>query len=258
MTAPFRFLAIASLLTSSLALPAFANGQGKDESARVRVIHASPDTPAVDVLANDALAVFTSVQFEDVTRYAEVPANVYDIKVVPAGAGPDSAAIQANLNLFYGTDYTVVAVDTFENIKALVLVDDNETPEGNRARVRFLHAVPDAPAVDIKVADGPYLYQGMSFEDVGDYLTLPQNGYTLELRVAGTDTLVMELPDVAFRGGGVYTMLAIGLLGDGTLDVMIVEDSRREIGVTPFPPLVQRPQAGVTLQRLEPGGGLRR
>ena len=53
--------------------------------ARVRVVHASPDAPAVDILVNDQL-VFSDVAFEAITDFAEVPADTYNVKVVPAGA----------------------------------------------------------------------------------------------------------------------------------------------------------------------------
>jgi hypothetical protein len=248
MTSPLRSLLIASLLTPLVALPNSANGQSSGATARVRVIHASPDAPSVDVLVNDELALFTSARFGDVTDYAEVPANVYDVKVVPAGGSPASAAIQADLNLFYGTDYTVIAVGTGDDIRPIVLVDDNSQPTGNEARVRFVHAVPDAPAVDIKVADGPYLFQDISFEALGDYVTIPRSRYGIEVRVAGTDTVVLELPEISFRGGSTYTLLATGLLADDSLGVAMAEDNFQQSSVTPLPRLPERPLLGVNPQ----------
>lgn len=251
MTALLRPLMTACLLTSLVALPSTAaDGRMQEDTARVRVIHASPDTPSVDVLVNDELALFSSARFGDVTDYAEVPANVYDVKVVPAGAGPDAAAIEADLNLFYGTDYTVVAVETFDSIRPLVLVDDNELPEAGQARVRFLHAVPDAPAVDIKVAGGPFLFQDLTFESVGDYVTVPMDNYTLEVRVAGSDTVVLSVPNVAFLGGSTYTMLATGLLENGSLSTLLAEDNAQAVTVTPMPKLPAIPLTGIDLNAL--------
>ena len=91
MNAPTRPALITCLVASLVMSATSAAAQGGEDKARVRVIHASPDTPAVDVLVNDELALFSSVMFGDATEYAEAPANVYDVKVVPAGAGPESA-----------------------------------------------------------------------------------------------------------------------------------------------------------------------
>jgi hypothetical protein len=195
--------------------------------ARVRVVHASPDAPAVDIVVNDALRPFTDVEFGDISDYAGVPASVYNVKVTPAGLAPESAVIEADLSLYYNADYTVVAVDFLDNITPIVLLDDNSRPPLRQSRLRFVHASPDAPAVDIKVLDGPYLYQNVSFTEVGDYLEIPEGIYTLQVLVAGTDAVALELPGLLFERGRTYTAFAAGLVG-GTpgLTVLLSEDAR--------------------------------
>jgi hypothetical protein len=58
---------------------------GNMGGARVRVVHASPDAPAVDILVNDG-AAFENLSFEGISDFVEVPAGTYNVKVVPAGA----------------------------------------------------------------------------------------------------------------------------------------------------------------------------
>jgi hypothetical protein len=195
--------------------------------ARVRVVHASPDAPGVDIVVNDSLRPFTDVEFGDISDYAEVTASVYNVKVTPAGLAPESAVIEADLSLYYNADYTVVAVDFLDNITPIVLLDDNSNPPLRQSRLRFVHASPDAPPVDIKVLDGPYLYQNVAFTEVGDYLAIPEGIYTLQVLVAGTDAVALEVPGLFFRRGRTYTAFAAGLVG-GTpgLTVLLSEDAR--------------------------------
>jgi len=197
----------------------------RDNNARVRAVHASPDAPVVDILVNDNPA-FTEVAFGDISPYASVPANVYNVKVVPTGAGPGSAVIDADVNLFFNTDYTVVAVNTLANIEPLVLEDDNGWVWGRKARVRFVHASPDAPAVDIRAVDGPFLFQDIEFKGVGDYVTVPAGTYDLEVQIAGTGDTVLSVPGVTLKRGTTYTAFAVGLAG-GTpaLSVLLSVDS---------------------------------
>ena len=54
-----------------------------DDTATVRVLHASPDAPAVDVLVNDGEA-FSNVSFGDITERAALMADTYNIKVAAA------------------------------------------------------------------------------------------------------------------------------------------------------------------------------
>ena len=50
------------------------------ETARVRVAHASPDAPAVDVCANGATSGFTNLSFLGTTGFADLPVGDYELK----------------------------------------------------------------------------------------------------------------------------------------------------------------------------------
>lgn len=178
--------------------------------ARVRVVHASPDAPAVDVLVNGS-AAFRNAPFKGITDYAGLDTGTYNIQVVPAGA-TTPAVIEADLTL-EARDYTVVAVGRLADIEPLVLVDNNAAPASGKAHVRFVHASPDAPAVDIAVQGGPTLFSNIAFKQVGDYLPVDAGTYDLEVRLAGTDTVALTVPDLTLNDGTVYTVFAMGLAG---------------------------------------------
>jgi hypothetical protein len=202
-----RVLRVAALvLVLSLSVAVVAQ-TGK---ARVRVVHASPDAPAVDVWVNDGVA-FSNAPFKGITDYAALDLGTYNIKVVPTGA-TEPVVIEADLTL-EANDYTVVAVGLLENIEPLVLVDNNATPAEGKAHVRFVHASPDAPAVDIAVKGGPILFSNVAFKEIGDYLPVDAGTYDLEVRLAGTDTVALEVPGLALTAQTVYTVFAMGLAG---------------------------------------------
>jgi hypothetical protein len=194
------------VLVLGLVTTAFAQ-TGK---ARVRVVHASPDAPAVDVLVNDGVA-FSNAPFKGITDYASLDPATYNVKVVPAGA-TEPVVIQADLAL-EAKDYTVVAVGLLENIEPLVLVDNNSAPAAGKAHVRFVHASPDAPAVDVAVKGGPVLFSNVAFKGIGDYLPVDAATYDLEVRLAGTDTVALNVPGLSLTAGTVYTVFAMGLAG---------------------------------------------
>jgi len=82
---------------------------GGGDTARLRVVHASPDAPAVDICADGSLA-FANATFPAATDYAELPAGTYDVRVVAAGAGCDDlAVIAAPLPLVAGQEISVAA-----------------------------------------------------------------------------------------------------------------------------------------------------
>jgi hypothetical protein len=255
MSGVFRGLLALTIVGGLLlsATSAFAAGP------RVRVVHASPDAPAVDVLVNNGVA-FSNAAFKGITPYAALAAGAYDVKVVPAGA-TEPAVISANLTLEADKDYTVVAVGKLAEIEPLVLVDNNSAPAAGKAHVRFVHASPDAPAVDIAVKGGPVLFSNVAFKGVGDYLPVDAATYDLEVRLAGTTTVALAVPGVALNAGTVYTVFAMGLAsGEPALAAVPSVDAASApavlptTGATPFP-LWALVIGGAALMAL--GGGLR-
>ncbi len=110
-------------------------------------------------------------------------------------------------------EYTVAAVGLLANIKPLVLVDNGDPVEATKVWVRFVHASPDAPAVDIAVHGGPVLFAEIEFKQIGDYLEVGAGTYDLEVRLAGTTTVVLDLPGIELSGRTKYSAYAMGLAG---------------------------------------------
>lgn len=204
---PFVLLMVFATVVALMASTAVTFAAGP----RVRVVHASPDAPAVDVLVNGS-AAFTNAPFKGITNYASLEAGTYSVDVVPTGA-TEPKVISANLTLDADKDYTVVAVGKLADIEPLVLVDNNAMPAAGKAHVRFVHASPDAPAVDIAVKDGPVLFPNVAFKGVGDYLPVDAGTYDLEVRLAGTETVALPVNGLTLEAGTVYTVFAMGLAG---------------------------------------------
>lgn len=186
--------------------------EGNMGDARVRVVHASPDAPAVDVWVEGGI-VFENVAFEEITDFVQVPAGVYNVQVVPTGTTMP-VVIEADLDLMGGIDYTVVATDLLADINPVILTADGGGPAAGNAWVRFFHGSPDAPAVDIAVTGGPVLFSNVAFQSGTEYLEVPAGTYDLEARIAGTMDVALALQGLPIEDGTVYTAYATGLVAD--------------------------------------------
>jgi hypothetical protein len=138
-------------------------------TSQLRVAHLSPDAPAVDIWV-DGNRVLQNVAFKGVSNYLSLPAGSYRIQVSPAGAATP-IVIDATVTLEAGKAYTAAATGLLgaNDLKPLVLVDDL-TLDPAKAKVRFVHTSPDAPAVDIAVKGGPVLFSNVEFREASDYL----------------------------------------------------------------------------------------
>jgi hypothetical protein len=217
-------LALVSVFVVGLAGGALAQS---DSMAKVRVIHASPDAPAVDVYVDGEVAV-EGLEFQSGTDYLDLAAGDHQFQVVPAGGDPADAVIDANATVEAGTWYSVVAVGLVAEIEPLIVVDNITEPAEGQAHIKVVHASPDAPAVDIAVAGGPVLFENAEFGAATEYLPVDAGTYDLEVRPAGTEDVALEVPGLALEAGTVYSAYAMGLLEDGSLTVVPFVDSTFE------------------------------
>jgi len=180
----------------------------------VKVIHASPDAPGVDLLVDNAIAG-TNLTFPNNTGYLTVPSGTRNIKVNVTGTM--TTVIEANVDFMQNRNYSVFAVNSVSSIEPLLIEDDLTEPAQGKAHVRFIHLSPDAPVVDITLTDGTVVFGNKAFKDFTPFTPLDAGSYDLEVRVAGTTTVALDLPVITVEAGKIYTIFAKGFLsGTGT------------------------------------------
>ncbi|WP_458189780.1 DUF4397 domain-containing protein [Haladaptatus sp. NG-WS-4] len=180
------------------------------EVARLRIIHAVPGVPAINVFV-DGECVLNGVAYKDVSDYLEFEPGGHTLQFAPAGEGREGAFLKEQLTLEANTDYTyAAAAGTDDTPGPFLFVDNNEMPLGNQVRLRAIHLSTDAPAVDI-AADGDVLVEGLKVGDASDYVEVPAGSYTLEVRPAGEKKAVATF-DVTLAGGTAVSAFAVGLL----------------------------------------------
>jgi len=194
------------------------NGCSKDDDpvaaapspAYVMVVHASPDAPGVDLLVDNAVAG-TNLTFPNNTGYVQVSAGIRNVKVNVTGTS--TTVIEATVPIAEGARYSAFATDSVANIAPLLLVDTLTTPAAGKAHVRFIHLSPNAPAVDITLTNGTVVFGNKTFKEYTSFTPLDAGTYTLEVRVAGTSTVVLTLPPLTLTAGKIYTVFARGFVG---------------------------------------------
>lgn len=175
------------------------------EAGTTRIIHASPDSPAIDLLIDDT-AVFTDVAFGDITDYIAVSAGTHTVTLQTHG---DDTPLLTELLNFAASDHTLAAAGMSSALELLKFVDDNRTPGPGMVRGRLVHLSPGAPAVDVATDDGAVLFSNLGYRDAGDYVEVLAGTFELEIRLAGT-TIVLDTTSLTVRANRVYSMFAIG------------------------------------------------
>jgi hypothetical protein len=214
------------------------DGTGTEsESASVRVAHMAPNAPNVDVYV-DGSAVLEDVPFGAVSEYLAVPAGERQVQITAAG-DPDTVVFEGAVPVEAGMMYTVAATGEIgdmadQEFEPLVLQGDGSAPGDDMARVRLVHASPDAPAVDVTLAsNGDAVFDGVAYGE-SSTTTVPAGDYTLEVRgdTESNDGDVAASFDVSLSGGQAYTAFAAGYLtpddepADTAFDLIVAQDTQ--------------------------------
>lgn len=216
--ANLKRLAVYSMLLSTISLGFTACSEDDETStptpnatARVLVAHASPDAPGVDLLVDNSKVNSAALEFLGSTGYLTVNAGTRNIKV--NAAGTSTSVINADVPFVAGKNYSIFAIDSLSNISAIVVEDDLTAPAAGKAHVRFIHLSPNAPAVDVALTGGSVVWGNYEFQEGSTFAPLDAGTYNLEVRLAGTSTVVLPLPNITLTDGKIYTVYAKGFVG---------------------------------------------
>jgi hypothetical protein len=193
--------------------------------SRLRVLHASPDAPAVDVYLN-GFRELRNVRYKQISNFLNVLPGEHRIQIVPAGKtlaqGP--IVIDTKLNVEKGKVYAVAAAGLLANIKPVVAVDAGEQPRQNRGQVRVWHLSPNAPAVDVVFTQGNAapLAKGLAFEAVTPYGDVAAGAQQVAVQANGATVLTTNL---VVPANGTLTMYIMGLVdGSPQAEVIVSRD----------------------------------
>jgi hypothetical protein len=250
-----------------IAMSSMLAGCGDDDDdddtaiARVRVAHLSPDAPAVDFcLAATGSGVFTGpvlagaggaagLSYGKVTKYLDVDAQRYDVRLVAPGstscatslAGlPDYTQLPA---LAADGSFTIAATGKLAAGGAFTLrayVDDAAVTAAS-AKLRFIHASPATPNVDVGLGGGVAftpVFSGVAFGGIqagqqGYVATGPLNAVEISARATGTTADVLAIKPASLPAGAIATAFAIGEIGNAQtpLRVLLCVDNAEPVGL---------------------------
>ncbi len=200
----------------------------KRDTALVRFVHAIANGASVDVFADDRSA-FTNIAYKTVTPYREMTGTRFTFSVLPAGQHRLPPRAEKSENLAGGRHYTLITLSrdpAGKEVTLQIIGDDLVPPPAGKAKLRVIHASPDAGELDV-YAKGKRdaLFSGMSFEKKTGYLEVDPMTATLEVRPTGENNAVLAVPNAKIEAGKIYTIIIVGLTqGTPKLEAIVVED----------------------------------
>lgn len=180
------------------------------QTSYVRVLHASVDAPGVDVYANGNL-IAKNLQYKQFTEYLPLAPGRYTITVYPTGT-TETAVINTAIDVMPQSNYTVAATGFLRDIKPLVVADTALPLPGNTAQIKFVNLSPNSPQVDITLPDGTILFRNVEFREITQNLIVNPRTFTFQARIAGTNQVILNVPNQPIMANRYYTIYMVGLV----------------------------------------------
>lgn len=239
-----------------------------DTKLHVRIAHLSPDAPAVDVCVKakgSADTTFvgpvlkaklaTGLAFAQLSEYLDLEPGEYTARLVAPGAASCATSL-ASLpdydlpKLPAGVWATAAAIGEVSKTPATFtvkpFVDSHGAPASGKIAIRFVHASPNTPAVDVGVGEGSAfakIWSDVSFPNAGapsgadanGFLTTdPLSAVAVVARATGTSADALVVKPVSAPAGAIVSAFAIGLFGTTSgasrLGVLLCVDSAAASG----------------------------
>jgi len=220
MVAVIAFLALSRMLVFAAETPPAAD-ERPAQNAEVRIVHASPDAPAVDIFVDDK-ALVEGAKFKDVSNSLPLSAGSHKVEVYEAKTkGTKDSIIEATLVVDGGKSYTVAAVNKAENLELQAFTNNKQGMDG-KASLRVAHLSPDAPAVNVGPKGAAPLFKDLSFKSISGYQVVNPGSYDLSVSTADGKE-ILSLPGTNLQSGKNYTVLAVNTADK--LETIVLQDN---------------------------------
>jgi len=232
------FIAAAALVASSLVIGACGSDSNDTPRTQLRVIHASPDAPKVNVLLNGE-AVLTEVNYKEGSGFTNPARGTYDVSVDAITPSGDVTVIDVpGVEFLATTQYSILAIGKVADSTLAPLVIANlrlPVPSG-QARAQVVHAAPDAPAVSVYVtAPGADLTTAtalgtFSFGDELGPVDVPAGSYQIRVTLADNPgAVVYDAGTVALANGANLLLVAVANTTTGSAPIsLLVNDGETQ------------------------------
>ncbi|MFF8883679.1 DUF4397 domain-containing protein [Streptomyces flaveolus] len=204
----------ACALALTVTAPVMAAPSAGGDTAEVSVFHGVPGMTA-DVYANGD-KLLSDFEPGTVTDPQSLDAGTYDIKVFPAGQGPDGTpAVEKQIKVPAGANATIAArLSAGGKPELTSFVNDVSQVDAGKARLTVRH-VAAAPAVDVRAGGRP-VFTGLENPDQ-DTAVVDAGGISADVVPAGTDTVAIGPADLRLKEGADNIVYAWGSAADKNL-----------------------------------------
>lgn len=187
-------------------------------TGKLRIFLATPDLTKIDVYLNNKKLVMDG-GYLNASGCFDLSPGKYQIDIRSTEKTSKKLA-SGTTTVHAGLLTTTVLA---QNLGFYSYYDDYRVPQGE-SKIRFLHLSEDMPTIDIAVKNRDIVFPNLSYLQISEYLGITPMTIDLEVRIAGTKTILYSMPKTKFLADKGYTIALTGLLKEKLEVIFLKED----------------------------------
>lgn len=179
----------------------------KAGNSLVRIFHAAPEAPAVDVYI-DGKPFIRNISYKQFSKYVNVPENIETITLYVAG-DDTQPVLEQDLDFQAGKIFTMAIAGNLDNLSVEPLEESiDQMPSRDNTIVRFVHLSPNLQDIDI-LNQGEVIVSDLEFREFSDYMPLPFGDFRFIVQDEETKKNVASI-NATLNAERIYSMYIIG------------------------------------------------
>lgn len=173
------------------------------------VINTSPDALAQDFYLNNNKVNLNAIAYGHGLDYSGAYTGKRTVNFY--NTGTTTLTKSDTLTVVANKYYSVYLANVVAHPDIVILRDTIVQPEAGKATIRLVNLSPDAPNADL-VVNGTVLAANKAYKGSSGFVPVAGNtSYTLEVRQAGTTTVLASIANVTLYQNSIYTVWLQGL-----------------------------------------------
>ncbi|MBS4956053.1 MAG: DUF4397 domain-containing protein [Clostridium sp.] len=178
----------------------------------VRILHAVPNAPNVDVYLNGSLLT-SNLSFGKISKYTIFSPGEYEFQLFPTGTY-DKPLLSQTIQLIANANYTVSIVTLSNDLYLFRLKDDNIPATKSQAFLRFINLSSNAPLLSLALPNGITLFNQAEYLETTGYYPLSAGIYNFEVLLGSSQVTTKFIKNITLDGGRFYSIYIIGVFND--------------------------------------------
>ena len=178
----------------------------------VRILHAVPNAPNVDVYLNGSLLT-SNLSFGKISKYTIFSPGEYEFQLFPTGTY-DKPLLSQTIQLIANANYTVSIVTLSNDLYLFRLKDDNIPATKSQAFLRFINLSSNAPLLSLALPNGVTLFNQAEYLETTGYYPLSAGIYNFEVLLGSSQVTTKFIKNITLDGGRFYSIYIIGVFND--------------------------------------------